>query len=415
MIERSKNSGIAAVINSRATAVFFGLLLMLVGVCISRAALSVSMIIFLSVALLHKDFFYQLKTFLKTPYLLFFTLLFFIPFASGLWSSDTGKWMDVVRIKLPLLFFPLAFAGNWLLSQKQWLMAAGLFVIIVFAGCLWSLLQYLPNAAAVHADYLKAKTLHTPLENDHVRFSWVVSVAAIVCALLAKLATRTKEKFIAASGFAFFAIYLHVLSARTGLLSLYIFLAFYIVDLVLKNRNKKKAFATLLLLFALPLLAYFLLPTFKARLQYILYDAQGVQQAQYIPGSNDGARVMSLKAGWQVLQQAPLGVGAGDVMHEADKWYAANVPQVLATDTFYPSSEWLMYGAFAGWLGVTLFSVVMLMPFFIKVKRYKIFWIAFNATAAFSFAFDTGLEVQYGVFVYAFTALCWWKAGQYEV
>ena len=134
-----------------------------------------------------------------------------------------------------------------------------------------------------------------------------------------------------------------------------------------------------------------------------------VKKAEYLPGANDGARVMSLKAGWQVLQQNPFGVGAGDVMHEADKWYAAHVPQVLETDKFYPSSEWLLYGAFAGWTGVLLFAGVMLFPFFVRLKKHKIFWTALHTTADFSFAFDMGLEVQYGIFLYAFVTCWWWK------
>ena len=118
---------------------------------------------------------------------------------------------------------------------------------------------------------------------------------------------------------------------------------------------------------------------------------------------------MSLRAGWQVLQQNPWGVGAGDIMHEADKWYAAHVPQVLPTDKFYPSSEWLMYGGFGGWPGVFLFTVIMLVPFFARPGKHMIFWIAFHVIAAFSFVFDMGLEVQYGVFLYAFIACWWWK------
>ncbi len=51
-------------------------------------------------------------------------------------------------------------------------------------------------------------------------------------------------------------------------------------------------------------------------MQYILYDLSLVQKGQYVEGSNDGARTMSLQAGWQVLEQNPLGAGAGDVMTE---------------------------------------------------------------------------------------------------
>ena len=265
------------------------------------------------------------------------------------------------------------------------------------------------NSNVIHEGYLRAKTILTPLEDDHVRFSWLISVAVMLCLLLFQLVQQMKGKIVLLLLTIFFIIYLHILSARTGLLSLYIFFLLYAAFLLFKIKKKKWGVLFLSSLIILPLAAYFFLPTFKARIQYNLYDLSFAQKNQYLPGSSDGARTMSLKAGWQVLKQNPLGVGAGDVMTEADKWYAANVPQVLPTDKFYPSSEWLMYGGFAGWPGVIFFTAIMLVPFFYGPVNYKIYWYAFHITAAFSFAIDMGLEVQFGVFLYAFISCWWWK------
>jgi len=401
-----KNRGIR---DWRNNAVFGSVLLMMMAAAVSRGVLSVSLILFVCIALLHKNFFAQVKNFAATPFLWSLSLLFFLPFVSGLWSDDLSKWSDVVRIKLPLLFLPLAFAGGWSLSKKRWLFLALFFLALVFCGCVWGLMDYAQNAAQIHEGYLRAKTLRSPLENDHVRFSWLVSVAVILCFLLVETTQRNLQKILLLILCLFFVVYLHILSARTGIFSLYLFLAIYVAYTLLKMKRRKQSAMLLCTLFVLPILAYVALPTFKARLRYNLYDLSFVQKAQYLPGSSDGARTMSLKAGWQVLRENPFGVGAGDVMHEADKWYAAAVPNVLPTDKFYPSSEWFMYGAFAGWSGVLIFTLVMLVPFFVKVSERKIYWIGFHATAAFSFLFDMGLEVQYGVFLYAFLACGLWK------
>ncbi|HEV7332611.1 MAG TPA: O-antigen ligase family protein [Flavisolibacter sp.] len=391
---------------------FFSVLLMMVSLLIGRGALSIATILFLLLAIVRNDFLQQWKTFLRNPFLLLFTLLFFIPFISGLWSEDLSKWSDVVRLKLPLLFFPLAFAGSWQFSQKQWTLVAAVFIAVVFAGCCWSLAHYLQNMEAVHEGYLRAKTLLTPLENDHVRFSWLVSIAVMTCFLLTHFVQHKTSRILLWCTALFFSVYLHVLSARTGMISLYIFLLLYAGWLLLQKKKVKIAALLLFAFIALPVIAYFAVPTFQNRFRYLVYDFSFVKKAEYLPGANDGARVMSLKAGWQVLRNNPLGVGAGDVMHEADKWYAEHVPNVLPTDKFYPSSEWLLYGAFAGWMGVVLFTVVMLAPFFSSVWLPKIFWYALHATAAFSFAYDMGLEVQYGIFIYAFVVFWWWKWGR---
>lgn len=404
-----KNRGNSTAPNWQTPVLFYSVLLMIASVFISRGALSVSTILFVGLALVHKNIRRHFRQFAAEPFFWMFSLLFFIPFVSGLWSTNTDQWSHVVRIKLPLLFLPLAFAGSWSFSKRQWRIIANVFLFCVAAGCVWGLTDYLQNAAQINESYQRAKTILTPLEDDHVRYSWLVSIAVILCSLLFHQAKAKGSKTVLLLLAVFFVAYLHILSARTGLLSLYLFLLLYAAYFLWKTKKQRWSLVALVCVVVLPLLAYFILPTFKARLHYHLYDLSFVQKQEYLPGSSDGARVMSLKAGWQVLQQNPLGAGAGDIMQEADKWYAANVPQVLSTDKFYPSSEWLMYGGFAGWSGVVLFTAIMLMPLFRRPKRFQLFWIAFHATAAFSFAFDMGLEVQYGVLLYAFITFWWWK------
>jgi O-antigen ligase len=102
------------------------------------------------------------------------------------------------------------------------------------------------------------------------------------------------------------------------------------------------------------------------------------------------------------------GTGFGDIDIETRKWYSENFPQMLETDMIRPSSEWLIHGAGMGWPGFLAFSVVMLIPFFVPVQD-KLPWWLLNLTVAFSFLFDIGLEVQFGVFIYAFIVLWWWK------
>lgn len=384
------------------------MLLLLVSLPVSRAALSSSLILFLALTVISRSPGQQWKAFVADGYAPVFTLLFFVPFVSGLWSHDAGAWLQVVRLKLPLLFLPFAFAGNWQLTAAQWRTVCLVFLGVVAAGCGYSLVAYALNPQAVHLRYLQAKTLQTPLENDHVRFSWLVSVAVIGCFFFRRFfcAKNIRIGLLGLAGF--FIIYLHLLAARTGLGALYLFLLFATGRLFWQKKKRKAALLAVAAVVLLPLLAYSLLPTLQNRIRYLVYDFSFVKKAQYQPGTSDGARVLSLQAGWHTLQQHPLGVGAGDVMHEVEKWYAAQVPQMLPADKLHPSSEWLIYGAFAGWPGVVVFTLVLLFPAFRAPKHGRFYQLALGATAAFSFMFDTGLEVQYGIFLYAFLTF-WWR------
>jgi O-antigen ligase len=110
------------------------------------------------------------------------------------------------------------------------------------------------------------------------------------------------------------------------------------------------------------------------------------------------------------MKATPAGVGFGDIMQETNNWYNANYPQMLETDKIYPASEWMMYGAGTGWIGLFLFLFAMAVPFFLSRFNCYLSWILLNLSAAISFMFDIGLEVQLGVFFYAFIIL-WFYTG----
>lgn len=389
--------------------IFGALLLMPATLFISRAGLSIAIFLFVLLTCIHKNFLQQLFTFLKNPFLLGISFLFFIPFISGFWSSDKQMWLQFVRLKLPLFLLPVAFAGNWQLSAKQWRLTAYSFLIFVFTGCCWSLWRYAQNIHRINESYLKAKLIATPLENDHVRFSLVVCIAVICSALLIKKNTEKFKKIVLIALTIFFVAYLHILSARTGLMSLYFFFVFGLIYIIMTLKKPKWAIPAAILIALMPVAAWFLLPTFQNRVNYILYDLSYTRNDAYLPGANDGSRVLSLQAGWDILKQHPFGVGSGDIIHKTNEWYRLHVPGMLPTDKYYPSSEWLLYGDAAGWFGVFLFTVIMVLPFFEKIKADRFFWISLNSVIAFSLMFDIGLEVQFGVFIYAFIILWWWK------
>jgi O-antigen ligase len=393
----------------RSNLIFICMLGMLGSLFISRFALSVTMILFIVATLLHHNIFLQIQQFVKSPFLVSISLLFFIPFVSGLWSSDTKEWMDMMRIKLPLLLLPVCFAGTWQLNEKQWRRVGYFFLFIIWVGTCYSLFLYMQNADALNAAYLKAKTISTPLGDDHVRFSWAVAAGFLLSLFFLRLHQRKKFKILFASIALWLAVYLHILAARTGLFSFYIILFFLAAALLFKQRKKITGLLVGLAFILLPLLAWLTLPTFQNRIKYFIYDFRYVRDEIYLPGANDGNRFISIKAGWNTIKEHPFGVGAGDIRQAIVQWYDANIPGMLLTDKIYPNSEWIVHGLIVGWVGMVLFTVIMFIPFFIKNIQHRFFWILLNVIIAFSFIFDVGLKLQFGVFLYSFILLWWWK------
>jgi O-antigen ligase len=205
-------------------------------------------------------------------------------------------------------------------------------------------------------------------------------------------------------------IYLHILAARTGLFSFYIMAAVAVLWLLLAKKNtvkitRVKALSLILALIILPFIAIKLFPSLQNRIAYFKYDSSFFLKGQYNPGTTDAIRIISLKAGWDLMNENPLlGTGFGDIESASNDWDKKNYPQMLEADKILPSSEWLIYGSGCGWLGFIFFSLCMLLPFFSKTKN-KMLWWMLNISAAFSFLFDIGLEVQFGVFLYSFLLL----------
>lgn len=377
----------------------------------SRAALSISMILFAVVSFIHPETKSQLRNYFSSPLLWGMSLLFFLPLISGFWSEDKKVWLEMMRIKLPLMILPLAFAGIFQFSKKQWEWLAAIFITLITAASIWSMFQYLNNMSAVNEGYLRAKSIITPLENDHVRFSWLISVAAFLAGWFMVIKRNENKVVSIVSAIILFwlVIFLHILAARTGLISLYIILIIIACWLLFKKAKGQYGIMLLIALIALPFIAYQAFPTFQNKVKYFMYDMEYFKKTNYLPGANDAVRIISLKAGWNVLNDHPLkGVGFGDVLSESKKWYGEKIPQMLEEDKIYPSGEWMMYGAGCGWPGLSLFFFVMIIPFWIKTGNRLLWWLI-NVAAAFSLLFDIGLEVQFGVFIYSFVVLWWWK------
>lgn len=381
--------------------------LLLIGLFFSRALSSISVILLAATALVHGRWKETVAQTLRSRWMLGVILIWLIPFISGLWSDDWTEWLYIIRIKLPFLFFPFVFCGPWRFERSavRWLVM--LFLGLCLGGVIWSMAQYIPDKEAIQASYLRSKTIPTPMENDHIRFSFMVAAAVFLCAYIIEKQKRLFFNVILIPLALVFIVYLHILSARTGLVVLYLGLLVLLIHWL--RRRKELLLPGLALLIALPVAAYLIFPTLKNRLLYFRYDVQYILRGEYLPGANDGGRAQSMKAGWEILQQHPVsGVGAGDIRAATTAWYDAQQPVIAASDRLYPSSEWLVYGDTAGIAGLLIFTWVMLLPVSLKLKD-GVYFHVIQLGAVVCFIADAFIEGQNGILVYCFLLFGWYQ------
>ena len=373
---------------------------MMAGLFWSRGLLSTSMIIFIAVSLIFygREGWQNLKGSLWLGGLV---ILFFIPAMTWWWSEDTYQWSRNVQTKIPLLLLPFCTAAIMKIpKQTHWLIFAVLLVFSIIST-MFSYWSFFSGNYAME-EYLKAKVIPVPMSNDHVRFAWLLLVGYIF--LIDEWVTGKMEgigwnKWIIGSLIIYFAIYFHVLASKTGLLG------FYLVSFMalLKYGQRKYFLPGGVALLCIPLMAWALLPSFRNRVKFVTWDYQHYSRGNYTEGLSDAPRILSFKAGAEIVQQHPwIGTGAGDVLHDTEEWYAAHADYLKPYERLLPSNEILCYACAAGVMCGIMALCIFLFPFFMKGYRHYFSWISFHAVALMGFLYEIGLEVQYGVFIFGF-------------
>ncbi len=276
---------------------------------------------------------------------------------------------------------------------------------------IYSLQNYFSDYENINAQYNVSKVMSVLSFGDHIRVSWVVVISCLLALYQFRLSSSNYIKFLLVTYLIVQVTFLHMLGSKTGLLSLYLS---GIIIIIYEFGKTKKWFSVLFLalIFTLPIIAYEILPTFSQRVNYIKYDFQHYSKGEFKDGLSDAIRFYSLKAGQDIIRANPIGgVGFNNLQQETNNWYKKNLPELSSSSYFLPSSEIVIYWASGGILALLVFLCHMIIPFTVRYMRENVWFMAFFVPAIFSFTFETHLEGQLPLFVYAFfVAWFWWLA-----
>ena len=373
------------------------IVLMWGGLLWSRALLSISFILFvvLSVVFEGKT---SIKLIKESFWLKTMLALVLVYALSGFWSEDKAQWVKTVQVKLPLLFMPFTLGILVKISKETCNKLLYVFAGLVVISTGWSYIFYF-FTENITLTYLQAKVLPVPMYDDHVRFSWLVVV--LFAMILDRIFKKSviQERWILAGLLVYLIVYLHVLAAKTGVLGLYIVSAIFLW----KQVSGKLRLYGLMILLMLPVVSWFLLPSFQSRLRFILWDFQNYSRGNYTEGLSDAPRILSFQAGAAIVKSNFLnGVGSGDVLQETIEWYKIHAPFLKPYEQLLPCNQILMFVCSGGVLMGLIALVFFLSSFWIKILKNNYLWVSFHVVALFGFMYEIGLEVQNGVFIYIF-------------
>lgn len=313
------------------------------------------------------------------------------------WDRESTR---LFVLKLPLLLMPLLLLGAQRLERSHKEILASIAVWSVYAAATASTLVYLSDMEWYNQLVLESKPMPVLVRMHHIEFS-VFHAGSVLAGLWlwnGRKNCTLPRVFLWFSVFAAGAnlLTIHLLSARTGLVSLYAGLAFWAL-LAARQQLKRYVWPALGALL-IALLAFRFLPSLNNRLRNSIEDLQTVNRKTDPNDRSFAQRVEAWKAAVHILQEAPFtGLGMHDLSGAMDAAHTAGQSRVLPWNRKMPHNQYLESGIQGGFPALVLCLLAVLLPFFAAWRNGNHMGFAFFAMAALAFVFESLMEQQSGV------------------
>jgi len=371
---------------------------LLIGYFTNRVFYSVGILFAAVFVVTTKNWYKEIR---RDRFLASFLLLPFIVLVADLSSNG----IEVISqstffTKLTLFLLPL-FITVWKPKAKETMRVHFALYLLLMVNLLYSFFHFFLDQEQVMEGYKFAKVMKVMSLNDHIRISWLSAIAVILAIRDSTLTTSKTIKYLLFAFILIQVIYLHVLSAKTGLLCLYSSLLIYSIYLSYKS-SIKKGIITLITLITLPIAAYFLVPSFERRIGYVRWDFSEFLSGAERAGLSDGNRFHSIHAGVSIFKENPMGIGFVNIQDTTNQWLMINKKFLSTTDYILPSSEFLIYAVGGGIIGLFLLVLHFAMPFTYKEIWKDSLFPSIYLPALVTFMYEIHFEGQLSLFVYAF-------------
>ncbi len=387
---------------------FYLLILLLLSMFLGRAALSISMIVYVLYALMY---FWSIGARNMTKPQKNYVFLYLFMIALGLLSyfvsENKVSYFIYMRVWLPFAFLPAAFFVVPSLSGRRMYILIGVFIFTVFLGAIWSLSFLFEDPQHIIESYQHAKVLPTPFYGDHIRFSLMVVLASSLSVMLAMVADkypilyRWEKEFFVFLAISLF-IYLHILAVKSGLLAGWLSFSWLALFYLLKKRYKL-FFILASIVVITPVLSLMFVPTFQQKLNYIKYEFQENRETGRVEHLSDVNRLVSYRLAWQSILEHPVtGVGLGDIEDETQSKYHQYFPEVDHSSIILPHNQWLCSGVALGFLGFINLTMIFLFPLTVRRYRRGFMGIVLSIVSLVALMVEPVFMIQYGVATYLF-------------
>jgi O-antigen ligase len=335
----------------------------------------------------------------RWPQVLCFWLIYLLHATTGLWHSSLANValrQDLV-LQLPFLLLPAAFLllPDWLAAHKRtlWLVLIG--SCLVAAAIATN--NYLLHDKEINQIYLESRVM--PTKPDHIRFSLLVTMAVLAGAVLfssEQLSARLRSLL----GVVIVALFLfqHLLAVRSGLVTLYLAGALWLVWQAWQLKQWKAALVSVVLVGALGGASMLFFPTLQNKIINTRIDTAKIDSVGAANNFSVTGRVYSYQAAWAIINEHPVwGVSKVKLANAMAEQYGYLFPEIEPAHYLLPHNQFLFNLAAYGIVGLLVFLVGFYYPLGESIRTGNILQMLMYLTISLSFLVEYTLESQIGV------------------
>lgn len=383
--------------------------LMFLGFLEARALLSIGAIGLLIYAFLPFNYKHTIINIKNNKFVILSILFFFLHIVSFLWSQNKHEATEQLIIKLSFLALPTGMMCVSRIRFQYFMYFIYIINIALFIICLKSTYIYVTD----FADQNEAYMLYTTRHADHIRFSLAVVLVTIlnIFSILKIPNQKLWKKLIIGLLTMFYAAFLHILSARTGLLCFYAAIGILALYFSWK-KSPLWSLATIIAFVILIIGAVNVFPRLENKVNYIKYELtqwnhnHEDESIQYTLSDNN--RILSYDVAWESIKQHPiLGVGMGDVQDEMVRLYKEMYPKVPEEGILkLPHNQLLSSAMSLGLLGPIFLLLFIIFPIK-QAQNHKVFVFTTFFILLLAYFIDAYLEVQLGCYLFLYFSTLW--------
>jgi len=331
-------------------------------------------------------------------------IAFYLLYVAGLiYTTDMGRGVFDLEVKLSLLVFPLLFfSGSNSISKTKLSdvlksFVAGSLVITVFL-LVRAFYFYFQTHEFVRLTYTYLSFYTSP---SYLAMYLNFSVMVVFFSFLEGKKSNI-SLFLHAFLMLFFAGFLVLLSSKSGIITMAISVIFMFLFLFIRKKYLFVSVLTLVLLVSVFFVVKFAKVTTE-RMMTAIDTFLNYQAVSSTAEESTSERILVWRASAQIIKNNPLvGVGTGDVKEELMCEYQNENISYAIEKSLNAHNQYLQTGVAIGIIGLLFLLFTLFAPMFKAIELRDWIYFVFLFLIVINLLFESMLERQAGVVFYAF-------------